>query len=96
MDPKHQLEDWIYEKFYKAVIKAITRSPEVRSIMEKIESRGLTRKMAAINLILCMDELAKLTSVPQEETSFSKNQDVLDNSEYFDEARWMKQARIKL
>tara|TARA_B100000686_G_C16791580_1_gene979094 strand:- start:2392 stop:2679 length:288 start_codon:yes stop_codon:yes gene_type:complete len=95
MNQEYQLEDWIYENFYKAVIRAITRSPEVRGIMEKIESRGLTRNMAAINLIICMDELAKLTHETQTEINSSKNQDTLDTS-YFDEARWMKQARIKL
>ena len=96
MNPKHQFEDWVYEKLYESIMKAISRSPEVRDVMKNLESRGLTRKMAAVNLILCMNELAELTRGPLEETGSAKNPDVWDSAENFDEARWMKQARIKL
>ena len=96
MNPKHQFEDWVYKKLYDAIMQAIAHSPEVRDVLKNLESRGLTRKMAAINLILCIDELAELTFSNLKKSDSTKNPDVWNASEDFDEARWLKQARIKL
>ena len=60
MDSKNQFDDWVYEKLYDALMKAISHSPDVRKVLEELEHHQLTRKMAAINLILCLDELSNM------------------------------------
>ena len=55
MNSKHQFEDWIYEKLYEAIMQAIAQSKEVEDVLKSLESRGLTQKMAAFNLILCLE-----------------------------------------
>ena len=96
MNLKHQSEDWVYEKLYKSIMKAISHSPEVQEIIEKLESHGLTKKMAAVNVIFSMDELAELARNPSKKESQTKNHEASDYSEDFDETRWMKQAKIKV
>ena len=94
MNSKHQFEDWIYEKLYEAIMQAIAQSNEVQVVLKDLESRGLTKKMAAINLILCLEELTKLTKDSHKKKHSTKNLNSFDVSDDFDEDRWLKQAKI--
>ena len=91
---ENQFDDWIYEKLYGALIKAISKSSEVHEVLDELEKLQLKNKPAAINLILCLDELSEMihsSNTPKEEQKSSSE----EKKEGFDETRWMKQARIK-
>ena len=96
MDLKYEFEDSDYESLYQAIMKAISKSPEVRSLATSLASQDPTEDMATINLILCIDELAKLTGKSQKETCSTNNIDTWSTSKEFEELGWLKQARIKL
>ena len=94
MNSKNQFDDWAYEKLYDAIMKAISKSTEVRKVLEELENCQLTHKTAAINLILCLDELLEMARY----SDLSKPKQYTDSggkSEDFDDVRWMKQAQIK-
>ena len=94
MDSNNQFDDWVYEKLYQALMKAISHSPEVRKVLEELDKFQLTQKMAAINLILCLDELSEMVR-SSENSDLNQKSDSDTKAEDFDEVRWMKQARIK-
>ena len=94
MNSKHEFEDWIYEKLYEAIMQAIAQSKEVEDVLKSLESRGLTQKMAAFNLILCLEELTKLTKDFPKKKHSSEDLNSFNISDNFDEARWLKQAKI--
>ena len=95
MNRYEELDNYVYEKLYDAIIKSITSSQKVKEILKDIQAEGKIHSMAVMNVILSLEELSDLiqpsSTLNDYESKDYKSKELKEScKEDFDEVQWSK------